>query len=1131
MAQKVGKAVLEFRTDTGTVFVDVSRMKDALRDVSQRAKETSRETGGLGNTIRGLGKDILSTAAGFVTAQAAMNAVRGTIRAIGAEIEDLVMHGSAVADVSDNFAHLTEQAGLTGAALLGALRQGTHNTIADFKLMTMVNDDLAAGLRLTDKQYRTLATGAFALAQKNGTDVATALEAINDAMLTGRTRSVAMLTGKINEAKAEDDFAKKLGVTRQELTEAGKLEATRAAILDGVAAATGRLGEQVDGLDARVAQAQVMWRNFHDQIGKTVANSPVINAAFASIAEQLQRAFGKDQAQVVAGLGRKIDDLAISLVSMARTGVTAIGFLVKEAIALYKIFGDLQQLAYGVAIGIELMSLGLAKAVNFSTFGKVFGDDIKRIQGNIESLTAAVRERGAALQAADRAQASVDTGTATLNAMLAEMRDKMVAAAVATDQSADASKNAGAAAAGSAKGFGAQRDALVDTGKQADDFKKKLRELATELQGGLAGTHQGRNGQRVFTMSDVDFLKEFASKLEDARREIIALKIPGKDVPAEIGRAFTRLLTIEIAQFEAGMAHLPAFVENVGKDIAEAMEKVNDAAGESAKRTVETLRDNAKTAHDIELQRLEFSIDSAKRWGASWQQVAAMESQLSRRRLDIQIADSRQAFEDRVRDLRATHYVSDQEYQAMLDGQRAKEQEMVEAWQLGEQAKRDELKKTNSLAVRLYFELRDVGVQMRHDVAASFADMLVGATSFRDGMLNVWRSIQRGIARILTEILDDFIKRFLKKMIAEIAAAKLGERLFGTSNNGQQSGSPFTKLAGSLLPNLLNQGGNGGGGGQPTGLPKLPSIPPVAYGPLAGAAVGGFVGYKKGKAWGVASGAATGAAVGFMFGGPMGALIGAGVGAAAGFIGGLFHKNKVEKARKQFFDQFVELYGGSQYTAALKAFQTARVSAPATNTALKALYDAKKYPAFQAAETRTLNLLAIGGVRGLKKFHTGGVVDGLAPGEVVIKALKGEGVLTPAATRAIGGKPVIDALNSGRVTQEVLAALRRMLHGLSSGHSARGHIGIFHNGGIVGDVARGRSELVTPVDKLERLIASIKGGAQVIIHAPMHVAGMLSADNAADFHRKHIIRLNNEAVIYNHGDAHTVLARELAGAF
>src|SRR6185369_10969846 len=114
---------------------------------------------------------VLENAASFFTAEAAVHALEHAME-IGVEaLKEMTIEGAKVADVEHNFEHLTESAGRLGSTLLGVLKEGTHNTISDMELMKSANQDLAAGLNLTDAQFGTLAQGAFALAQATGTDV------------------------------------------------------------------------------------------------------------------------------------------------------------------------------------------------------------------------------------------------------------------------------------------------------------------------------------------------------------------------------------------------------------------------------------------------------------------------------------------------------------------------------------------------------------------------------------------------------------------------------------------------------------------------------------------------------------------------------------------------------------------------------------------------------------------------------------------------------------------------------------------------------------------------------------------------------------------------------------------------
>lgn len=267
----------------------------------------------LDNKFTTLGHGAAEMAAGFFTAEVAFEAAKKAGEFLVETFQELTMGGAAAADISENFDHLTEQAGVLGDTLLGTLKEGTHGTIEDLTLMKTVNADLAAGMVLSNEQFKTLSEGAFALAQATGEDVASAFEKMNDAMLTGRTRSVEMLTGKIDLAEAEKKYAESLGVTADHLSEEGKLEAKRLAIIESVAAATGRLGEQTDGLDEKVAQLQTQWANYEEELAKSIATSPHVIGAFDAIQKSIVEAFGGDTEDMIKTVVGWVDNLADSV--------------------------------------------------------------------------------------------------------------------------------------------------------------------------------------------------------------------------------------------------------------------------------------------------------------------------------------------------------------------------------------------------------------------------------------------------------------------------------------------------------------------------------------------------------------------------------------------------------------------------------------------------------------------------------------------------------------------------------------------------------------------------------------------------------------------------------------------------
>lgn len=242
---------------------------------------------------------VLETASGFVIAEGAIKLFDKALEFAVDTVKDMTLEGAKIGDIEDNFEHLTSSAGRLGSTLLGELRTGTHNTISDLELIKVANADLAAGVDLTDKQFRTMANGAFALAQAKGIDVKQALDDVNDAILKGQARGVQYLTGRIDIAAAEDTFATSLGTTADRLNDEGKAQAARIAILDAVSKATGRLGDQTDGLDEIIDQISTKWDNFYEQLSKAIGTSPAVVRAFETVRDSLVKAFGGDSQHMV----------------------------------------------------------------------------------------------------------------------------------------------------------------------------------------------------------------------------------------------------------------------------------------------------------------------------------------------------------------------------------------------------------------------------------------------------------------------------------------------------------------------------------------------------------------------------------------------------------------------------------------------------------------------------------------------------------------------------------------------------------------------------------------------------------------------------------------------------------------
>ena len=853
--EKVGRAVLELTTESGTFFADLGKVRTEFRSVSQVAAD--------------LTKEIAKQAAGFFTAQTAYNATRDVLRALVAEFEKLTIGGAAVDDVSQNFERLTAQSGHLGSALLGVLRAGTHNTIDDFRLMKTVNQDLAAGLQLTDGQFSTLAKGAFALAQATGGDVATALETMNDAMVRGQPRTLAALTGKVNLEAAEAKFAKSLGKTKDNLTEEGKIEADRIGILDAVSAATKRLGEQTDGLDERVAQAKTFWANFENELGRTIATSPVIEAGLLGIKDALEQTLGVDQAHLIGAIVVKVDELAIAFVDVAKAGVASAGFIVKEWYAVNKLLGDTAQIVDGVRLALLATRAGVALGLNdIATW--------KRLDDQMADLELKMLNRGKALKQMDADQAGVDTGTNRYIQTLDKLKATMEAARTTAD----------AHTAATLKVKTAEELAAEAAKRRAELLKLSSAELSEQRR------QLEIYGQQFKTWADaiVGVRSQVAGLTDDQKTLIktgMELGLSVTEITDGLKKQYPalRIGTAAIDAYTTSLKNSTTFLQALSKTNAEVTNSIYQHFRELVEKTQSEQLDLIKAlpaarfqagqiATQTAIHQAEAEIEQAKRTGVAWQQVYAMERQLSLAKLQAAKADAQEEFRIRTQDVRARLAAKPNAIdQAELNAQTAIFQQTIAQmdadFDIGEAQKQDAIRRTYNVWVRAWDQMRSTAEGTIGSVAANFAKMenetvgklgtiLFGfghdetgdlkraaadarlqylhiansgkATAqelglafkrwheaedranytFGERFKDVWRSIKSTLQDILNDLLKFFVESFLKGMVKALVAQKLGEQLGHILRSGKTSKESPAPTGGVPAGTLVDTGGHGG---------------------------------------------------------------------------------------------------------------------------------------------------------------------------------------------------------------------------------------------------------------------------------------------------------------------------------
>jgi hypothetical protein len=427
----VTEAIAKYTALGQTAPADMLALAAATKQVEEESSGVTTAMIAMGTTIGNLATEGLLALGGL--------ALDG-VKALGSAITEIVLTGSDVADIAGNFDHLTAATGTLGKTLLSDLREGTHGTITDFELMKTVNQNLTAGLVLTGAEYKTLAAGAFALAQTGSVEVSEALGMMTDAMLKGKPARLATILD-VNELKgAEEAYALAHGTVVEKLTEGEKIEAGREAILRAVGEATDRLGEQTDGLDEKLAQIQTGWANFKDALGRAINDSGVLTAGLDALRESILAAFGGNEQAAIQTITKFINELAIKVVDAGlvfvewgKTGASVFGLMK----------GPIDALTVAINYVITGFLDGLAKVYEAASKMPLVGDKFADTAGKLKVYADSwreVRDRTVEQMKADdemwKGQSQVHTALNATTGVLVNMKAAMVAATLATAEAA-----------------------------------------------------------------------------------------------------------------------------------------------------------------------------------------------------------------------------------------------------------------------------------------------------------------------------------------------------------------------------------------------------------------------------------------------------------------------------------------------------------------------------------------------------------------------------------------------------------------------------------------------------------------------------------------------------------------------
>jgi len=329
------------------VEVDSKGAAKILGEVGKQVEGVGESSKQASEGLTGFQKSLIASVTAAATAVISFKTVQGIISTIS--------RGSQVDDVTQSFSKLSAQAGATSSVLISKLQTATAGTISNFDLMKQANELLLAGIK--PEIYDQLAQSARALSEVTGGELKDSFATISDSLLRGNDRALKAIGIHVDLTKAQEDFAKSIGVTSDRLNEAGQIEANRIAIQQALIDKNKELGKVEDDAGDRVQRLSAGFENLKDSFASSLAQNQNVNDSLDEFKKILDQVNVPEFASSIGALAKAFSDLASVAIPFATKSLT------------------------DFANGVKIVQLGLKEGI---TFGDATA--IVQVQNNTEAL-------------------------------------------------------------------------------------------------------------------------------------------------------------------------------------------------------------------------------------------------------------------------------------------------------------------------------------------------------------------------------------------------------------------------------------------------------------------------------------------------------------------------------------------------------------------------------------------------------------------------------------------------------------------------------------------------------------------------------------------------------------------------
>jgi hypothetical protein len=386
------------------------------------------------------------TTKAFGIVAATAGAVTTAIIAVDSAILALGNRGADVNDVAATMEHFS--GGVEAAnANLKALQEGTLHTVDNFTLMKDASHLLSAGVRLSAEDFGTLSSAAFVLQNRGLGPTKQTLDLVSDALVTGRTRALAMAVGVVSAKDAEEEYAEKLGVAKNALTEQDKVEAHRIEIMGILRSAVKDAGAQQRDFGEQLEAARAAVTNWTDELGSAIATSPALAAAMQTIQNAIQEAFGDKGQDLIATSMEWVKKFAVATVDLGLGAVEAARVVHTSWEGLKTIVLAVETAVVGA---LDIIVIGMEKVSSVGETLKLFPEGttatLTSVKDSLDGITSGLAEETKEAFNAASGHSEFDKTLDSLGGTLFRVRDALQDNAAVTKKTAEANDDAAKAA-------------------------------------------------------------------------------------------------------------------------------------------------------------------------------------------------------------------------------------------------------------------------------------------------------------------------------------------------------------------------------------------------------------------------------------------------------------------------------------------------------------------------------------------------------------------------------------------------------------------------------------------------------------------------------------------------------------